>query len=218
MTHLCKWIRRNQSYSTPLFGTMVILAGMIFPVFHASAAIEEPVQPMAQTAEQVVDALNAVEAGTSVDEAFMIQPVPYRNWVKTQKLIYESLFGSPYNIFDAEYFLDEEVSQESELTAVAGTSDDGEEFSLQLSLLAEVANTGEGIPADIAAHLADVGANDFGFTGTISTASASFHITGSIFQGTNADGTRNRLLLIVGLVDAGTRLFFLFKQRQEWRR
>ena len=78
MNRMSKWIQDRKAYSNPLFGAMVIVSGMIFPVFHASAAIEEPVQPMAQTAGQVVDALNAVQVGVPVDDAFGIQPLPYR--------------------------------------------------------------------------------------------------------------------------------------------
>ena len=38
MNRISKWIQKRKSYSNPLFGTMVILGGIVFPVFNAAGA------------------------------------------------------------------------------------------------------------------------------------------------------------------------------------
>ncbi len=82
MNLISKWIQERKAYSNPLFGAMLMLSGMIFPVFHAAAAIEEPAQTMALNGDQVIDALDAVQAGVPADLAFGIQPIAYREWGK----------------------------------------------------------------------------------------------------------------------------------------
>jgi len=202
MKRITSWIQERRAYSNPLFGAMLIMSGMIFPVFHAAAAIEEPVQPMAQTAEQVVDALNAVQVGTTVDQAFGIQPVPYREWVKSQRAIYEALFQTSYILADSDYFLISSISLADERTTVQGQNALGELFNLELVFLTKIENTGDDIPVDIADFLASVNADDYAFTGTISTDNASFHIVGSIFQADLPDGSRNSFLVIGSIVDS----------------
>ncbi len=202
MKRITKWIQERKAYSNPMFGAMLIVSATIFPVFQASARIAEPVQPMALNADQVVDALNAVDAGITVEQAFMEQPLPYREWVKSQTTIYEALFQAPYTLADSDYFLFSPISLDDERTTVQGHNVHGEIFDLELTVMVGIENIHEDIPDDIADFLTSVNADDYAFTGTISTPSASFHVSGSIFQADLPDGTRNSFLLIGTTVDS----------------
>jgi hypothetical protein len=138
MRSIRKWARKNGSYSNPVFGAMVILGGMIMPTMHASAALQEPVQPMAQTAEQVVDALNAVETGVTVDQAFGVQPLPYRDFTKTWKSTYEQLFETAYPSGGDAYLFDLEIALGlSDFTPFQGHTSQGQDFEFEVAQLIE---------------------------------------------------------------------------------
>ncbi len=202
MNRIMKWIQERKAYSNPTFGTVLILSAMIFPVFQASARLVEPVQSMALNADEIVDALDAVEAGTDVGKAFEIQPVPYRDWIKTQKAIFEALFDASYTLANSDYFLFSSISLVDERTTVQGHNVQGELFDLELTVLTEIENIHDDIPDDITNFLASVNADDYAFTGTLSTSSASFDVAGSIFQADLPDGGRNYFLVIGSIVDS----------------
>jgi hypothetical protein len=203
MNRMSKWIQERKAYSNPLFGAMLIVSGMVFPVFHAAAAIEEPVQPMAQTAEQVVDALNAVEAGFTVEQAFAEQPLPFREWSKAQKIIYETLFGLDYDIEDAAYILDDEVSELDENSIVTGTIPAGNSFDLNLLATKSYDYTSDiNLSDDDVNALASANVSILPFIGKISTTNGVFGVGGVIFQATRSDGGRNRIFIITNNVDS----------------
>ena len=201
MTRLGKWIRRNQSYSNPLFGTMVILAGMIFPVFHASAAIEEPVQPMAQTAEQVVDALNTVEAGLEVDKAFNVQPVLYRDLVSHWKAVYEELFQVPFPPGGDAYLLDLEINSDlANFIPFQGHTSHGEEFEIEFIQLVEPDYFQDEITDDDRLLLESVSNNSLGVIATVRTANAEIHVLGVLLQWNSDETTRIHEFVILGTI------------------
>ena len=198
MTRLGQWIHQRQSYSNPLFGAMVILAGMLFPVFHASAAIEEPVQPMAQTADQVVDALNAVDAGISVENSFTEKDIPYRDFAALQRKVYESLFARSYTPEDADYYLDSELTILDEQSQVSGTTALGDDFDLYSSMLVEYNwQNDDELSVDIKQELSTIDLVWICFTGILSTNLASENVSGFVFQATRDNGFRVRWILIL---------------------
>jgi len=205
MSLVTKWIQERKVYSNPLFGAILILSGMIFPVFHAAAQIEEPVQPMAQTAEQVADALKAVDAGVSVEHAFLEQQAPHRYWASLQNKIYESLFGVSYEPQDAIYHLNDEISMLDEQSSVTGATVLGDGFSLFLGMLVEYdyANDPE-MSADAISAYNNISLSWHIFTGSLSTDLATEHVSGFIFQATDSDGVRARALFILDKADQET--------------
>jgi len=199
MNRMSKWIQERKAYSNPMFGAMLIMSGMIFPVFHTAAAIVEPVQPMAQTAEQVVDALNAVQAGATVDQAFGIQPVKIRDWGSEQVAIYETLFGAPYDYDDAIYVLDDETTILDEQSSVNGGLVTGIAFTIHYSLLTQYDYVNDAQLPDTEISLmlaADI--SILPFIGTIDAISGSANITGIVVQATRPDGGRNRMVIVLG--------------------
>ena len=103
-------IFRKKFYCNPIFGSLLILNDL-FPAFSANAMETQPVQPMAQTADQVVDALDAVDAGVSVHEAFLEQPTPFREYIKFNKTIYNTLFNDGFAVNKAGYYLTNEINE-----------------------------------------------------------------------------------------------------------
>ena len=202
MTRLGKWIQQRQSYSNPLFGTTLILAGMLFPVFHASAAIEEPVQPMVQTAEQVIDALNAVDAGVSVNEAFNIQPIPFRDFVKFNADIYNTLFDDGFEAEKAGYYLDNEINENDVFFDFVGETTFGNEFIIRFADLNGVDLAGGSLDPDDIISLAEHDSSILSFTGTISTSISNINVAGLVWQGTRLDNDeRIRFIYILDTVD-----------------
>jgi len=201
MNRISRWIQERKAYSNPVFGAMLIVSGMVFPVFHASAAIAEPVQPMAQTAEQVVDALNAVEAGISVDQAFGIQPVPFRDFIKFNATIYNTLFDDAFDVSKAGYYLDNEINEGDVFFDFIGSTIIGNEFVIRFAGLTNVNLVGGSLaPGDIAS-LAEHDSNILSFVGTMSTAKATINIAGLVWQGTRLDDNeRVRFLYILDTV------------------
>lgn len=191
--------RRFEKYANSMFGSLLILNLFVFTSFHSLA---EPVQPAASTTHQVLDAIDAMEAGITYSEAFGEQPIPYRDWGRDQKLIYETLFNLPYSIQNAVYVLDEEVSIWEEFAEVSGHTPSGDEFFIELSALIEYDYVNHSnLPSGEADTLLAVNASIVGVIGTVRSVNASVAVRGIVLQATRADGGRNRLLLLVGIVD-----------------
>ncbi len=205
MNRITKWIQERRAYSNPVFGAMLIVSATIFPVFQASARIAEPVQPMALNAEDVVDAAHAVEAGITVEQAFFEQPLPYREWVKTQRAVYEALFGLAYDIEDAAYILDDEVSELDENAIVTGTIPAGNAFDLKILATKWYDYTSDDNLSDGDVNaLTSASVSILPFAGAISTENGMLGISGVIFQATRSDGGRNRFFIITNIIDEQT--------------
>ncbi|MAO24237.1 MAG: hypothetical protein CMJ25_26090 [Phycisphaerae bacterium] len=203
MNTVVKWIRQRQHFSSPLFALLLMVNVFILPSYRAAAQIEEPVQPMAQTAEQVIDALNAVEAGASVDQAFGIQPVPYRDTVKIQKTIYETLFGVAYDVDDAYYTLDNEVVLLDEANTVSGHMADGREYQVRFSMLGWYDYINDSAISNSDANdLAEANTSILCFAGTLSTDYGAISVLGAIFQIDTDAGVRDRGLVFFEIVSA----------------
>lgn len=202
MNRITKWIQERRAYSNPVFGAMLIVSATIFPVFQASARIAEPVQPMALNGEDVVDALNAVEAGVSVDEAFNIQPVPFRDFVKFHATMYNTLFDDAFDISNAGYYLDDEINEGDVFFDFIGSTIVGNEFIIRFASLTDVDLTGGSLTPDDIASLAEHDSNILSFVGTMSTAEATINIAGLVWQGTRLDDNeRVRFLFILDTVN-----------------
>ncbi len=185
-----------------IFGIMLLLNLTIFPGFRAAGASEEPIQPVAQTSQQIANAIDTVEAGVSPLDAFGASSVPYRHWISTQRDIYENLFGETFDIADAVYIMDSETTAGHEHATSTGSTILGYEYSVHFSLIVEYDYQNDSsLPADAVAELAAVEFSLFVFTGTIFTALGSEHVTGFIFQATRPDGGRNRGMIPLVLVD-----------------
>ncbi len=202
MNRITKWIQERRAYSNPIFGAMLIVSATIFPVFQASARVAEPVQPMALNGEDVVDALNAVEAGVSVDEAFNIQPVPFRDFIKFHATIYNTLFDDAFDVSKSGYYLDDEINEGGVFFDFIGSTTIGNEFVVRFAGLTNVNLTGGSLaPGDIAS-LAEHDSNILSFVGTMSTANSTINIAGLVWQGTRLDGNeRVRFLHILDTVN-----------------
>lgn len=191
-----RWFER---YANSMFGSLLILNLFVFTSFHSLA---DPVQPAASTMQQVMDAIDAMEAGVTYSEAFGEQPIPYRDWGRDQKLIYETLFNLSYSIQNAVYVLDEDVSIWEEFAEVSGHTPLGDEFFIELSALVEYDFVNDSnLPSGEAETLLAVNASIIGVIGTIRSVNASIAVRGIVLQATRADGGRNRLLLPVGIAD-----------------
>mgnify|MGYP000319827115 CR=1 FL=1 len=202
MNRITKWIQERKEYSNPTFGTMLILSAMTFPVFQASGRLAEPVQPMAQTAEQVVDALDAVEAGVSVDEAFNIQPIPFRDFVKFNKTISDTLFDDAFDVSKAGYYLDDEINEGDVFFDFIGSTIIDNEFIIRFASLTNVDLAGGSLTPDDIASLAEHDSNILSFVGTMSTAISTINIAGLVWQGTRLDDNeRVRFLFILDTVN-----------------
>ncbi len=202
MNTVMSWVRGHLEYSNPIFGLLLILNLMVFPVYRASAALAQPVQPMAETAEQISDALDAVEVGATIEQAFGVQPVPIRDWGADQKYFYEALFNVPYDQNDAVYILLTEISETDEFQSVSLETPDGNPFSLQIHLISEYDYTNDDqLSSQDANELAAVNASIFSFIGTAASQFDSLNINGLVIQAARADGGRNRFILIGGYVD-----------------
>lgn len=179
-----KWIRQRQHFSSPLFALLLMVNVFILPSYRAAAQIEEPVQPMAQTGDQVVDALNAVEAGVEVDKAFDAQPLPYRELVKTWKSTYEELFEIPYPAGGDPYLVGSEVNDTTLNFGVQGSTQSGQDFELDfLSLgVADYSDPEIGASSDDIAILDSVSTVAYGAVVVLRTVNAEIHVAGSLVQ------------------------------------
>ena len=203
MDRLGKWIRRRQSYSNPLFGTMVILMGMVFPVFHASAAIEEPVQPMAQTADQVVDALKAIDGGATVEQAFFEQPLPYREFLRFQNQIYQDLFDQERPLGGDSFLVGQEIGAATNTFVFQCQTAEGLDYELEVvQLYSPSSDYGDFSSEEILIY-ESVDDNSLGVVGALRVGSAELYFSGVILQ-MNHLGIRLNELLVLSEMDSGS--------------
>lgn len=182
--------------SNPLFALLLILNAFVFPANHASAALaDEPVQPMASTGEEVADALNAVTAGVSTDNAFGIKPLPYREFGSFWKSAYEELFDIPYQI-DA-YLLETELNSDTTDLLRNGETFEGHDFTAEFALIVEADFDQPAITQTIRDLITAQSGNMLGVVASIITNHGQVYFFGSVNQWDDTNGIRIRELVPV---------------------
>ncbi|MBO6512794.1 MAG: hypothetical protein JJ974_02365 [Phycisphaerales bacterium] len=179
-----------------IFAVLLLINAFVLPSFRASAAIaDEPVQPLASTGEQVADALNAVATGISVDNAFGIQPLPYREFGSFWKKAYEDLFDVPFQT-DA-YILDTELNSDTTDLIRNGHTIEGHTFAIEFALIVEAEFDQPEISQDIRDLFAARSANMLGVVASITTNHGQIYFYGTVNQWDDEDGARIREIVPV---------------------
>tara|TARA_R110002072_G_scaffold42064_6_gene117659 strand:+ start:4734 stop:5729 length:996 start_codon:yes stop_codon:yes gene_type:complete len=182
---------------------MLVINVMVFPTFQATAAMDEPVQTTVMNAQDLDDALAAMEAGVTPELAMLEQTKPYRAWGKTQKEIYEALFVNDYHIEEAIYRFDTDIAVTDEYAPVSGALIGGEEFECYFSLIGEYDYVSDdNLSADEINELSEANTSILVVAGTISTENGSVDILGTIWQIDQDDGNRDRGLMISNFADS----------------
>tara|TARA_A100000171_G_scaffold1480_2_gene1648 strand:- start:921 stop:1856 length:936 start_codon:yes stop_codon:yes gene_type:complete len=163
----------------------------VLPSYRAAARVQEPVQPIAQTAEQVVDALHAVEAGVPTDLAFGAQPIPYREWGKYQRQYIERLFGSPYSIQDSALLMFDDIDENSVGGTHVGQTSGAELFDMEVlgAYRVDIADDDYFTPAQTQVYQ-DANLDLYAIVASIETDLDKINFAGIAWQFTNSLGER----------------------------
>lgn len=195
-TFVLKVTMDYKRYSNPLFALLLILNALVFPVYHASAALaDDPVQPMASTGEEVANALDAVMAGVSTDNAFGIKPLPYREFGSFWKSAYEELFDVPYQI-DA-YMLQTELNSDTTDLLRNGETVEGHDFTAEFALIVEADFDQPAITQTIRDLITARSGNMLGVVASIITNHGQIYFFGSVNQWDDSNGIRIREIVPV---------------------
>lgn len=183
-------------YSNPVFALLLILNALVFPAYHASAAVEdEPVQPMASTGEEVAAALNAVATGISTDNAFGIKPLPYREFGSFWKSAYEELFDVPFQT-DA-YMLETELDSDTTDLLRNGETIVGHDFTIEFAHIVESDFSHPSISQSIRDLITARSGNMLGVVASIITNHGQIYFFGTVHQWTDTNEVRIREIIPV---------------------
>lgn len=175
----------------------MLVTSMLAPALYAS---NDVVQHAVATQADAVDALDAMQAGVTAQDAFGERPLPYRSWGAVQVAVYECLFAGNYDVEDAIYELHTEIDPATAGETVSGQTAIGLSFELAPEFVTSVPNSVDLWGDATGQSLSDVNANICVVYGTISTDLCSLNVACAVWQYDTQDGGRGRFLLVVDII------------------